>query len=68
MKSLAQPARNWSAGRFWPPIAARSGPPGWRATSSCTHSGLMSSSMPIRAPARASARARSTGLTDMLPA
>ena len=28
----------------------------------------MSSSMAIRAPARASARARSAGLTDMLPA
>ena len=51
MKSLAHPVRYWSAGRYWPGTEARSAPPGWRATSSWTHSGLMSSSIAIRAPA-----------------
>ena len=51
MKSLAHPARYWSAGRYWPGTEARSEPPGRLATSSWTHSGLMSSSIAIRAPA-----------------
>ena len=68
MKSRLQPQMYWSAGRFWPGTAVRSAPPGRDATSSWTHSGLMSSSIPIRAPLAASAAAMSIGLADMLPA
>src|SRR5580704_1065157 len=51
MKSLAHPVRYWSAGRYWPGTEARSEPPGLLATSIWTHSGLMSSSIAVRAPA-----------------
>ena len=47
---------------------AASGPPGVPAASSCTHSGLMSSSIAIRAPLWTSASARSAGIVDRLAA
>src|SRR5579863_860204 len=65
-KSLVQPTRYWSAGRYWPGTSAVSGPPGLRVVSSWTHSGLMSSSMATRAPWLASTEARSAGTADML--
>ena len=55
-------------GRYWPGISAVSAPPGIPAASSWTHSGLMSSSIAIRAPWSASAAARSAGTADMLAA
>ena len=68
MKSRVQPTRYWPTGRFWPGTAAVSRPPGLRAVSSWTHSGLMSSSIAVRAPVRISASARSWGVVDMLAA
>jgi len=67
-KSLVHPARYWLDGRYWPGISAVSAPPGMPAASSWTHSGLMSSSIAIRAPWPASAAARSAGTADMLAA
>jgi ubiquinone/menaquinone biosynthesis C-methylase UbiE len=49
-KSLVHPARYWPGGRYWPGISAASAPPGLLAASNWTHSGLMSSSIAIRAP------------------
>jgi HAD superfamily hydrolase (TIGR01509 family) len=54
-KSRVQPVRYWSAGRCWPGTPVVKGPPGERARSNWTHSGLMSSSMATAAPAPASA-------------
>jgi hypothetical protein len=68
MKSRVQPVRYWVGGRTWPGMGALSLPPGVCAMASWTHSGLMSSSMAIRAPLRARATARSSGTVDMLAA